>query len=126
MALVDTLVTGGAIAVGLVVLVWLLRFGLAVSRGRDFGRAANMATVTIGSGVAATLGLVASGAIGFAEVLDVVTATIGGNPFVVSNLAGLGLGWLGLSEIIDLSPTAYVAGVGTFVVATLILSEVRG
>lgn len=126
MALTELLITGGAIAVGLAALVWVLRLALALSNGRDLGRAARMATMTVTTGVGASLGLVASGTMTFAEVLDGVTAFIGANPFAVTNVVGLGVGALGLSGAIDLSPMAFVVGGGLFVGATLVLAEVRG
>lgn len=77
--------------------------------------------VTVVGGIAAAIGI---GLVQFGDIAAMVTMFIGNHPFIVSNLAGIGLGAGALSGLLELSADQYI-GIALMIVAgVFIASEV--
>jgi hypothetical protein len=104
-----------------------LRYVIAYlnSRGEDrlekAARTTGMWLAMIATGVA---GAVAIGLVQLGDIVGMLTQFVGGHPFIVSNLAGIGIGAGALTGLFDLSADQYVGVAMAIVGAVFLISEV--
>lgn len=119
------LIVGAALIVGTIVLS-ALRFGIALSNGRDVEESAERVgkwwVVVFGAIIGASM----TGLVGLGEVTDLLVQLMGKNPLAFAEGITIGLGALGLSGAISLTWDQYV-GIALLVVAGAVLArEVYG
>lgn len=117
------------LAVGALVGVFVVRYAIAYLNTPDmaedrFQRALNKTARWGGVVFGGIVMAVATGLVTFGEVLDLITQLIGGAPFLVSNLAGIGLGAATLSGLLQLSPDQYIGIALAIVGGVFLISEV--
>lgn len=115
------IILGGA--VGIVGLRYVIAY--LNSRGEDrlekAARTTGMWLAMIATGVA---GAVAIGLVQLGDIVGMLTQFVGGHPFIVSNLAGIGIGAGALTGLFDLSADQYVGVAMAIVGAVFLISEV--
>lgn len=117
------------LVLGTVVVVLGVRYLIAYLNTPDgaddrFQRALNRTGRWLGMIAGGVVVAVATGLVQFGEIVTLLTDLIGGSPFLVSNLAGIGLGAATLSGLLDLSPDQYVGIALAIVGAVFVISEV--
>lgn len=117
------------LVLGTLIGVLVLRMVIAYLNTPDmaddrFQRALNRTARWVGMIVGGITVAIATGLVQFGEIVTLLTDLIGGSPFLVSNLAGIGLGAATLSGLLDLSTDQYVGIALAIVGGVFVLSEV--
>lgn len=115
-------------AVGALLAVLVARFAIAYlnTSGSDrLEKSLNRTTRWLGIVVGGLVAAAGFGLVQFGDIVGQVFAFVGGHPFVVSNLAGIGLGAGVLSGVVSLSVDQYVGIALAIAGAVFILSEVE-
>jgi hypothetical protein len=121
---VDALVTGGLIIAAVVAAIFVARLLVGFARDQPISEAVTNSGRFTAALFGAMFAVIAMLIQNFADVLDALGGFIGMHPFGVTNLITIGLGSVGLSGFIDVSPTTWLVATLGLAAVALVVSEV--